>query len=168
MLCSPSQTTLTSLPLLPTRPHQTPHPSSTGCPDKQTLLVMAPWHESTESSLSVNASSAPHSLFLDQTDVRDYPPAHRPNPSTPPLLISTSPPIPKLLSSFQGNEHARETTQTHKQSPRAKYQIGTKEENYTLLSFKNYSSRLIICSVDFKLITHLFLANGTLHILNCS
>lgn len=72
----------------------TPHPhphfphyySLSGCPDRQTLLVMAPWHERTESSLSVNASSAPHALFLDQTDIRDHPPLHCPNPSAPPDL----------------------------------------------------------------------------------
>lgn len=54
---------------------------------------MAPRHERTESSLSVSASSAPHSLFLDQTDGHDYPPLTRPRtaaPLHPPTLIELS------------------------------------------------------------------------------
>lgn len=64
----------------------TPPPHPPGRPDRQTLLAMAPRHERTESSLSVSASSAPHSLFLDQTDGHDYPPLTHPRTAAPPAL----------------------------------------------------------------------------------
>lgn len=92
--------------IIETSPTLTPNPDSSGCPDKQTLLVMAPRHERTESILSVRASSAPHSLFLDQTDVHDYPPT---TPTHPPLC-SFNPPPPNL---YNGKEHIRDNVRSH-------------------------------------------------------